>query len=130
MLGICKQIEKIVAQFISTSSKADKNPLCNTKVEDAMEAYLKLEQKLSERRKAISKSGVSIPEKKGVLAQFMDKFTKEKQIDCDMLVAQLVEMGWETELAVHALQECNMDLEKALDYLADEKTVESDEVIH
>lgn len=95
-----------------------------------MEAYLKLEQKLADKRKAISKSGVPVPEKKGVLAQIMDKFTKEKQVDCDMLIAQLVEMGWETELAVHALQECNMDLEKALDYLADEKTNQSDEVIH
>ena len=111
--------------------KATKNPLCNTKVEESVEAYNNLEQKLAEKRRVIHKSGGPSSEKKGMLAQLMGKFSRDKQIDCDMLVAQLVEMGWETELAVHALQECNMDMEKALDYLSEERVdapSESDEV--
>ncbi|KAI6657990.1 Poly polymerase 6 [Oopsacas minuta] len=126
--GICKQLEKIVSQFISTSTKVIKNPLCNSKVEEAVEAYNTLEQRLAVKRKAISKSGGLIPEKKGLIAQFMDKFTKDKQVDCDMLIAQLVEMGWETELAVHALEECNMDLEKALNYLSEEKIIDESDL--
>ena len=118
-------MEKIISQFISNSMKATKNPLCNLKVEEAVEAYNNLEQRLAEKRRNIHKSGGASSEKKGMLAQFMGKFSRDKQVDCDMLIAQLVEMGWETELAVHALQECNMDLEKALDYLSDEKITDA-----
>ena len=127
LAGICKQMEKIISNFISSSTKAPENPLCNCKVEEAVETHRNMEQRLVQNRRLRS-SKLGGGEKKGVIAQFVGKFSRDKQVDCDMLVAQLVDMGWETEIAAHALQECNMDLEKALDYLSADRNEQLDDV--